>query len=132
MEIEINNTTKQRLNLQRLKKIAKFFLKKYKLTGAILSIAIIGDEPMRHLNQVYRHQNKPTDVLSFTKLNEIIINYDQIKRQAAELGNAPAAELDFILVHGLLHLAGYDDNTELKRLRMIKLGHEFLAKFPRK
>jgi probable rRNA maturation factor len=125
--IEINNLTKQYINKARINKIAKAFFKKYKIKeDLIVSLAIIGDAKMRQINSVYRGKNKPTDVLSFPDLMEIIINIHQIKRQAKEFNKKISDELDFILVHGLLHLVGFDDNTEKKRLEMIEIGENFL------
>ncbi len=111
-----------------------------------ISLAIVGDAAMKKLNRTYRGQNRPTDVLSFAPLNntegnltgqagdddllgEIIIDYAQIKRQAKELGRSIKDELIFILVHGLLHLVGYDDETEKGRREMVKMGEEFVNNF---
>ena len=125
--IEINNLTKQSINKARINKIAKTFFKKYKIKeDLVVSLAIIGDAKMRQINSVYRGKNKPTDVLSFPDLMEIIINIHQIKRQAKEFNKKISDELDFILVHGLLHLIGFDDSTEKKRLEMIEIGENFL------
>jgi len=125
--IEINNLTKQSINKVRINKIAKAFFKKYKIKeDLVVSLAIIGDAKMKQINSVYRGQNKPTDVLSFPDLMEIIINIHQIKRQAKEFKKRVSDEFDFILVHGLLHLIGFNDNTEKKRLEMIELGENFL------
>jgi rRNA maturation RNase YbeY len=81
---------------------------------------------MKQINLAYRKQNKTTDVLTFNDLNEIIININQITRQAKELKRKVSAEFDFILVHALLHLAGFNDKIEKDRLKMIKLGEDFL------
>ena len=125
--IEINNLTVKKINKVRIEKIAKAFFKKYKMKeSVVVSLAIIGDAKMKQINSVYRQQNKTTDVLSFSDLNEIIINMNQIIRQAKGSGKKPADEFDFILVHGLLHLVGFDDDTEKKRLKMIELGEDFL------
>lgn len=125
--IEINNLTKQSINKARINKIVKVFFKKYKIKeDTVISLAIIGDTKMKQINSVYRGQNKPTDVLSFPDLMEIIINIHQIKRQAKEFRKKISDEFDFILVHGLLHLIGFNDNTEKKRLEMVELGENFL------
>jgi probable rRNA maturation factor len=130
--IEINNTTNFKINQKLIKKIAEKFLQSRGLTKQDLSIAFIGDAKMRRLNSQYRKKNKTTDVLSFSGeddfLGEILINPAQIKRQAKENNNSFQAELIFILVHGLLHLAGYDDKTEKDRLRMIRLGKAFIKR----
>jgi probable rRNA maturation factor len=151
--IEINNTTKFKINQKLMKTTAEKFLQSRGLIKQDLSIAFIGDAKMRALNSQYRHKNKTTDVLSFktsppregcpprtgrvkscfsendiNDLGEILINPAQIKRQAKENNNSFQAELIFILVHGLLHLAGYDDKTEKERLQMIRLGKAFIKR----
>ncbi|MDD5527356.1 MAG: rRNA maturation RNase YbeY [Patescibacteria group bacterium] len=128
--IEINNTTEYKIKNSLIKKTAEKFLQSRRLSNKDLSVAFIGDAKMRALNRKYRKKDCPTDVLSFTgdapDLGEIIIDPAQIKRQAKASGNSFQAELIFILIHGLLHLVGYDDKTEKERLRMIKIGEQFL------
>ncbi|HNV12888.1 MAG TPA: rRNA maturation RNase YbeY [bacterium] len=128
MLIEINNSTKEKINLNRTKLITEFFVKKYKIKKDI-SIAVIGDQKMKEINNIYRGFNKTTDVLSFEELNEVIINIKQIKRQAKEFKRTVRDEFEFILVHGLLHLVGFDDYQERGRLKMISLGEKFLSDF---
>lgn len=124
--IEINNTTKAKIPAIKMKRIIEKFISAHKLKDFSVSVALIGDKKMQELNKQYRGLDKPTDVLSFTGLNEIIIDIKAIERQARELKKSRDSELFFILVHGLLHLIGYDDNTEPKRLKMIALGEDFL------
>jgi probable rRNA maturation factor len=130
--IEVNNTTKNKINTKLIKEVAKKFLASRQLSAKDVSIAFIGDAKMRELNRRYRKLNKTTDVLSFSGegdfLGEIVVSPAQIKRQAKENGNSFQDELIFILVHGLLHLAGYDDRTGKDRLKMIKIGEEFVKK----
>lgn len=132
MKIEINNQTRNKINLGLAKKAASAFGRKYKLRDKELSLAFIGGAEMKKLNRQYRGRNRPTDILSFKgdgdELGEIVIDYAQIKRQAKEFGNSAERELAFILVHGLLHLMGYDDKTERERKEMIKIGEEFVKK----
>lgn len=130
--VEINNKTKTAIDIGAIKKITEQFLAISKKKKFEVSIAFIGDKAMARLNHEYRGKNKPTDVLSFEGeddfLGEVIIDYQQIKRQAKKFGNSPKQELVFILVHGLLHLLGHDDDTEEKRLKMIKLGEKIIKK----
>ena len=129
--IEINNTTKVKLDKKTIQKVTEKFLQAYKINKQDVSLAFVSDEKMHELNKQYRKKDKTTDVLSFSGegdfLGEIIINPKQIKRQAKENKNTFQAELIFILVHGLLHLVGYDDETEKARLKMIKLGEKFIS-----
>jgi len=115
-----------------VKKISEVFLRERRRKGYDLSVAIVGDGEIRKLNNAYRKIDRPTDVLSFAGegkfLGEIILGINQIKRQARELKRSAKDELAFILVHGLLHLAGLDDKTEKGRLNMIKEAEKFLTK----
>jgi probable rRNA maturation factor len=130
--IEINNTTKYKINKKLIEKITADFLRRYRLLKKEVSIAFIDDLEMRRLNRRYRQKNKTTDVLSFSGeedfLGEIVISPAQIKKQAPASDNSFQQEVIFILVHGLLHLVGYDDNTEKERLKMVELGKSFIKK----
>ncbi|MCK4539694.1 rRNA maturation RNase YbeY [Candidatus Parcubacteria bacterium] len=128
--IEINNKTKAKIDIKLIKKITEDFFSYYKIKNKELSIAFIGDAVMSRLNKQYRGKDKPTDILSFRgegdELGEIIIDYAQIKRQAKKYSKSVKEELIFILVHGLLHLIGYEDETENGKRKMKKLGKEFI------
>jgi probable rRNA maturation factor len=126
--IEVNNTTKNKISSKKLIAVAEKFARYHKRKNFSVSLAIVGDKAMSAMNRRYRGKNRPTDVLSFPELNEIIIDYAQIKRQAKNFGKKPENELIFILVHGLLHLIGYDDSTEKTRLKMIRREEDFLQK----
>jgi probable rRNA maturation factor len=149
--IEINNTTKQRVNEKSLTELAAKFLRVHKRAGYSLSIAIIGDAGMRRLNRNYRGKDKTTDVLSFGAadaadkakyLGEIVLNireaartdkYAALWREIGGAGRPKVGQvLDFLLVHGLLHLIGYDDATEKERLEMLVKGRKFLEKIYKK
>lgn len=88
---------------------------------AELSIALVDVEEMAHLNEQYRGIEGPTDVLSFgcddpcasvggepITLGDVIIAPEVAIAQAAELGTTVEEELNLLLVHGILHLLGYD------------------------
>lgn len=146
--VEINNTTKEDIDIDLVQEVAEKFLKEYKKEDMDVSIAFVGSDEIRKLNKQYRNKDSVTDVLSFegdtsagftpkdgqavqgdNSLGEVIICFDQIKKQAKELGNGEKDELVFILIHGLLHLIGYDDETEEEREEMVKKGEEFIKKF---
>lgn len=146
MKIEINNKEKYNIDLDLIKRVITGFAGAYKIKAKEISLALVGDAEIKKINRIYRGLNRPTDVLSFAPLNsangnltgqagegddfgEIILDYNQIKRQARELGRSVRAELIFILVHGLLHLSGYNDETEKDRLKIIKMGEEFIKNF---
>lgn len=130
--IEINNLTRQRIDKKEILRISEVFLKKYKKNKKDISIAFVGDVKMRSLNRTYRNKDKTTDVLSFEgegdDLGEVLINIQEIKRQAKKNNQSVRQELLFILVHGFLHLLGYNDDTEARRQKMINLANVFLEK----
>ena len=103
-----------------------------------LSIAVTDDETVRELNRRYRGVDAPTDVLSFSLqddsdgdeslLGELVIALPTAQRQAVEQGHSLEEELAHLLVHGLLHLLGYDHErpAEARRMRAREealLGH---------
>ena len=100
-----------------LSKIANRALEVLGLSKVELSIVLISDAQIKRLNKLYRNKDKPTDVLSFPIgekvedwliLGDIVISVDTARRQAQELGYSLEEELKRLLVHGLVHLLGYD------------------------
>lgn len=108
------------LDTRRLRRDAQRLLRHADLAGAELSIVVCGDPFIHQLNQAWRGVDQPTDVLSFAMgegadadlnpdvLGDIVISLDTAGRQAADVGHALDRELRVLLVHGLLHLLGYD------------------------
>lgn len=98
------------------------------IENAEISVALVDDPTMHELNRRHLEHDYPTDVLSFLLADsgdegeplegEIIISTETAIRQAAEYTWAPEAEFTLYLVHGLLHLCGYDDHTAADRRRM--------------
>jgi len=141
--LEINNTTKQKIKTAKTKKIVEAWLEANKKKNWTVSLAIVGAKKMRRLNNDYRGIDKSTDVLSFSPvenmardkdLGEIIINIEEVNKAAKYLdvfGVKKSADyiFHFLLVHGLLHLIGYNDAKETDRKRMLFLGEDFLGKF---
>lgn len=113
--IEVNNLTKKRADERLLKNIAKKVLKGENKELDV-SIGIVGKEEIEKLNKKYRKKNKPTDVLSFLYENsgEIVLCPQIIKENAKVFKSDLKRELSRILIHGLLHLAGYDHEKSKK------------------
>lgn len=110
MIIEVNNLAKAPLGSNWIKKSILKFLNKLKRLQKLkeISVALVGDKEIKRLNKDYRKINRVTDVLSFEDINEIVICYPQAKRQAKEKKHSVKKEIEILLIHGLLHLAGYD------------------------
>jgi probable rRNA maturation factor len=84
-----------------------------------VGVLLTGDEAIRSLNRKYRRQDKATDVLSFpagdttdTLVGDLVISLETALRQAQERGHTLEMEIQVLLLHGLLHLAGYDHETD--------------------
>ena len=97
-----------------------------------VNIVMCSDQMVRELNHQYRKLDKVTDVLSFDwlvdyLLGEIYIAHDQVKRQAPKFGNTFYMELKRMIVHGLLHLSGYDHHTVPERVVMRRREREILG-----
>ena len=144
--VEINNTTKQKINLKRLRTITEDWLKVNRKSAWDVSIAIVGSSRMKRLNCNYRGIDKTTDVLSFVGeeansrepgkrfLGEVIINFEEVKKANKYLevfGLKKTADyiFYFLLIHGLLHLIGHEDEVEAERQKMLMLGEKFLRKY---
>lgn len=137
MEIEIVNKTNLKFNRSLIRRAVKTVLGFGRIKG-LVSIVIVGDAEMKRLNYKYRKKNKVTDILSFREqdgkfpetgfVGELIIDFLQIKRQAKTFKNSIAYELAYIVIHGMLHLLGYEDETEKGRLKMEQLGNKLIKK----
>ena len=95
----------------------------------------VSDAEMRRLNARYHGRRRPTDVLAFDLggsptrlLGEVIISADTAARQAHRAGVPVALEMDLLLVHGLLHLAGYDDRAPLDARQMHERARAILSR----
>ena len=128
MNFEINNLTKDRIDKVFLQKVAKGVFKSIRLREIKeISVAIVGDSKIKNLNKKYRRRDKITDVLAFD-YGEIFICLPQAKRQAKKLGHSLKNELATLLIHGILHLAGYRDETSEDRERMTKIQENIWRK----
>lgn len=111
-----------------IKAAKKSLLAEHFHQAAEVSILLVNDEEMQAMNSKYRGIDRPTDVLSFSQMDEgsapfedspvilgdIVISVDTAERQAVSRGEPVDDELDMLVVHGILHLLGYDDETDEK------------------
>jgi len=95
------------------------------LTPREIELTLCDDAAIRSLNREYRHIDKATDVLSFPlegdlpgqPLGSLVISLDHVRARAQELGHRPEEELALLFIHGLLHLLGYDHETDNGEMR---------------
>lgn len=104
-----------------------------------LSIRITDDAEMQDLNLRFRGIDKITDVLSFDGdfidpdlesryLGDVVISYPRAEDQANSRGHTTAEELQLLVIHGVLHLLGYDHGTETEKKKMWSLQGKVLEK----
>ena len=97
-------------------------------SGASVTIAFVSDQSIRRLNQQFRAINKATDVLSFPadgpnkkNLGDIAVSVDTATAQAKENGLTFDTEIAQLMLHGLLHLCGYDHETDNGEMNSLEL-----------
>jgi probable rRNA maturation factor len=106
--------------------------------SASLTLRITDEDEIHLLNQQFRGLDQPTDVLSFPAdfedpdlesryLGDIVICYPQAASQAEKRGHAVEDELQLLVVHGVLHLLGYDHATQEEKDRMWDIQAKILA-----
>ena len=140
-EPDIRTAFSRRLRVPQLELFVEQAMRAVKLRGDV-SVLLTGDRQIRRWNREFRGKNKPTDVLSFPAApfdtpdgpvpspiaGDLAVSVETADRQAAEHGHTLAEELKILLLHGVLHLAGYDhetDNGEMARVEQrlrTKLG----------
>ncbi len=109
---------------------ARAMLRAVQMEDAELSIVLTGDDQIQNLNRIYRKKNRPTDVLAFAQregaygeqagrlLGDVVISVPTARRQAQARAATLRSELTMLLAHGLLHLLGWDHQTDAADRRM--------------
>jgi probable rRNA maturation factor len=103
------------------------------VTAAEVALVISSDETLRELNRRFRNVDSATDVLAFADdtrgpyavggdqvpyLGDVVISFPRAEEQSAQAGHSVLAELQLLVVHGMLHLLGFDDQEQSKRSEM--------------
>jgi probable rRNA maturation factor len=145
----LDRTGKELLAPQRLREVVLEALRDERVSRAEISVAVVDDEEMARLHLEFLQVEGPTDVLSFpldgdslhawdgpiderrgegrSVGGEVVISADMADRVAREVGCTAADELTLYLVHGLLHLCGYDDLDDADREQMRRRESELLG-----
>jgi probable rRNA maturation factor len=132
------------INNKLVKKIISLTAKEVKQEGNFeITILLIGDKKIRSLNKKYRHKDSVTDVLSFSQkegqaivlpdkeahyLGDIFIAYPQVIKQAKKYNHSDKEEFSLLLIHGVLHLLGYDHVTKKDDITMKQIQEKIMTK----
>jgi probable rRNA maturation factor len=128
------------IDARRVQSVADLTLGALGKQGTNLTVAFVRDRVMRGLNSKFRGSNRTTDVLSFAAeeknqstgdvnffgageehIGDIVISTDTAIRQAREAGHTFAREVDELVIHGVLHLCGYDHETDNGQMNKLEL-----------
>lgn len=138
--LQIFNTTDTDLPCKEIdcRKIFEFVAHHEKATFELVEVAYVDESEIIRINKEFLKRDYVTDIISFRyDENESPVDIEgtlycclpRIIEQAQELGQSPEKECLRILVHGLLHIIGYDDQTEAEKKEMTKLEDLYLSMF---
>ena len=132
VEIRTHKKFSSLVERARVLRVARKTLRAEKCTGSF-TVYVTTDAEIRKLNRQFHATDAPTDVLSFPTgidnyIGDIVVSYDRAKVQARQAGWRIADEIDLLVVHGILHLLGYDDLMPRKRAKMWKRQEEILGR----
>ncbi|MGI8640342.1 MAG: rRNA maturation RNase YbeY [Pyrinomonadaceae bacterium] len=129
----VNNQRKIKIDRVIFQTFADDVLKRIgEIEGRDFTVAFVSDKKMRELNNNFRGKNSTTDVLSFpfeasefdaedNNLGDIVISLEQAERQARENNLDLETEIKQLILHGVLHLCGYDHETDGGEMNMREL-----------
>jgi probable rRNA maturation factor len=129
----VNRQRKMPLDCEHWQTFAEKALAILPCNAAGVTVAFVSDRAMRELNRLWRHKQGTTDVLSFPaeqdefekvdgpKLGDVVISVEQAARQAKENGLSFVQEVSQLILHGLIHLCGYDHSTDEGEMDRLEL-----------
>lgn len=144
MEIEVFNETEENLTkeCEELKEFLAQVAKDEGLDNIIYNVIIVNNEKIREINREYRNVDRETDVISFALedeksfnrtdirvLGDIYISIDKTRSQAIEYGHSFKREFYFLVIHGFLHLLGYDHMKKDDEKIMFEKQEEVLSRY---
>ncbi len=140
MEYELTSLTNEKVNLLLLDKVVCKVSELLNVNNSFVSVVLTDNKHIHEINKTYRNIDRETDVISFafmdndeniksdiTDLGEIYISLEKAHSQAEDYNHSFEREICFLLVHGLLHLLGYDHMNEKDEKEMFGLQDEILS-----
>jgi probable rRNA maturation factor len=129
----VNRQRKMPIEIKRWREFTTKALKVVPNQAAGVTVAFVSDRAMCELNRMWRHKQGTTDVLSFpaeqdkfekaegVRLGDVVISVEQAARQAKENGLTIDEEIAQLILHGLIHLCGYDHSTDEGEMNRLEL-----------
>ena len=142
IDVQIADEFSRHISVEELARVVRTVLaQSNQPQNTAVTLVVVDDQRIRQLNRAFRGVDRATDVLAFgigddsrfvtpeelpPHLGDIVVSYPTAIAQSAEMGHSLEAELALLVVHGCLHLLGYDDSTEEERRRMWARQEELL------
>ena len=129
----VNRQRKMPLDCERWRAFVEKSWKAIPTKAEGVTVAFVSDRAMRELNRLWRHKQGTTDVLSFpveldefekaegSSLGDVVVSVEQAARQAKENGLTLDQEIAQLILHGLIHLCGYDHSTDDGEMNRLEL-----------
>lgn len=129
----VNRQRKLKVDCERWQAFAVKAMRVLPTEAAAVTVAFVSDRAMSELNRLWRHKRGTTDVLSFPadqdeveleeglRLGDVVISVEQAARQAKENGLRMDQEIAQLILHGLIHLCGYDHSTDSGEMDRLEL-----------
>lgn len=118
------------------RRLVRDVLKAHDVRDAVISLALVDDPTIHRVNREFLQHDYPTDVVTFPYSSpgqplhgEIIVSTDHAAKQGPRFGHTPEREAMLYIVHGLLHLLGFDDHDPAEARRMKRRQREILDQF---
>ena len=140
MKIAIENRqSRQKIRKIPLRKVAQRILSVSGCPDAQLSVLIVDDHEIHQINREYLGKDRPTNVISFAMqegegsgiqpelLGDVVVSAETAARDASDAGVYFDSELYFLLLHGILHLLGYDHTTDDEKVKMWQLQSKIVG-----
>lgn len=137
-----NETKEEVKDFFEIRSTLEYTVKKENIDNCEFNVILVTNEKIKEINKQYRNIDNVTDVISFALednkdfnfddykvLGDIYISLDKAKEQAKDYGHNLKREINFLAVHGLLHLLGYDHNTKEDEKIMFEKQEEILNEF---
>ena len=134
ISVDLHNKSSIEFNQESIRGLLEMVLSENKHQSADINIIITDDDSLRQMKKEYFNQDVYTDVIAFNIdedpfEGELYISYDRVKDNAEKFNDSFEGEFKRILIHGTLHLCGFDDQTKEDKSRMTLMEEDYLKKF---
>ena len=134
ISVDLHNKSNIDLDQESIRGLLELVLSDNKHQAAEINIIITDDDSLRLMKKEYFNQDVYTDIIAFNIdedpfEGELYISHDRVSDNAKKFDQTFEGELKRILIHGTLHLCGFDDQTKEDKLKMTSMEESYLKKF---